>query len=899
MELKFDPRQEYQIRAVESVVNLFEGHPHRLIEPQVELGGFAVVPNRLELLRNTLLSNLHRVQSQNGLKEDDELKLISEDNAGRLEGAFPNFSIEMETGTGKTYVYVRTALELHRRYGFSKFIIVVPSIAVRQGVMKTFQVTRSHFESLFDKTPYTCQVYDSAKLNQVRQFSMGNTVQFLVMTLDAFNKAGNRINQSQDSFFGAVPLFEIQATHPILILDEPQNMATDLAKKALLSLRPLFALRYSATHKEPFNLIYRLTPFEAYRQGLVKKIAVASLVKASDANRPYIRLLRVDSEGTRLTCRLSIHRRFKTGEIREASVVCRDGDELVDKTARPEYAGYRIVLISKAVGLVRFGNDVELRLGESTGGDDEAILKEQVRYTVREHFHLQSRLRSRGVKVLSLFFVDHVDSYAPEDSPIRRAFADAFDEFKGAYPEWRDLLASSVQASYFAKKRHRGGVTELIDTTGSSEADADEFRLIMEKKEQLISFEEPRAFIFSHSALKEGWDNPNVFFVCTLRPVGSELQRRQQVGRGMRIAIDQEGERVFDDGVNLLTVVANESYERYVEGLQSEIEEEYGIDGTPPPPVRANQPVARLSRERLDSPEFQALWEKIRRRTRYGIRLDKKNLLDDAVASLSRIEVSPPRISITRAELDVEPGEHLVARRAGSDVVPVGSAAPLPDLARLIGELMEFTTPPVRVTRHTLREVLSKLPSHSAALLNPQDFATAAAARLKEILAEKLVGGVHYEPLAVSEAWRMDLFEDEWREFMDSVLTPEKGLYDRVYVEGGVESQFARDLENTQEVQVFVKLPRGFTVDTPVGMYNPDWAVVWQDLDAGGRPSGRPHLYLVAETKGDSKSGRSREEQWKVECGRRHFETIAVPYYVVRSAKELAIRVSTSTRSPP
>ncbi|MEW5786156.1 MAG: DEAD/DEAH box helicase family protein, partial [Bacillota bacterium] len=557
MRFKFDASQEFQIRAVESVVSLLEGQPYIETELQFRWGaGFAAVANRLDLDGNTLLDNLKAVQAGNNLPEDTELRLIEaeiETGEGQKEIRFPNFSVEMETGTGKTYVYIRTALELYRRYGLRKYIIVVPSIAIREGVLKTLRITEQHLRELYGNLPYRYYVYDSGNLSQIRQFALSDSVEIMVMTIDSFNKASNVIKQTTDRLQGETPIHLVQAARPILILDEPQNMESELRIKALAALYPLFALRYSATHRNPYNLVYRLTPFEAYRQGLVKRVEIAGVEQEDEANRVFIRLEGIKTEKKTLTARIAVHKLMKNGTVKEQVVTVKPGDALEPKTNRSEYAPFVVEEIDAGSGCLRFANGIELRLGEARGADYEAIFEAQIRYAVEEHFRKQERFKEANIKILTLFFIDRVDNYVREDGIIRRLFIKAFNELKCKYPAWMDVDPLKVQAAYFAARRVKGGETVYEDSkTGESEKDREAYDLIMRDKERLLSFDEPTCFIFSHSALREGWDNPNVFQICTLNQTASEIKKRQEIGRGIRLAVNQTGDRVRDERVNVL-----------------------------------------------------------------------------------------------------------------------------------------------------------------------------------------------------------------------------------------------------------------------------------------------------------------------------------------------------------
>ena len=537
MEFKFESNQQFQIQAIESMAKLFDGQHYVTGQFDLNIDGLTAIPNSLEVDNDTILKNLQQVQTDNDLHMDEKLLCIDDSIpllGEKTDVSFPNFSVEMETGTGKTYVYLRTILELFRRYGLRKFIIVVPSVAVREGVIKTLKITKDHLRQLYDNPPYRFYAYDSSKISQVRQFAYSDGVEIVVMTIDSFNRASNRIYQTMDQLQGEIPIHFIQATRPILVLDEPQNMVSELRVKALAALNPLFTLRYSATHRVPYNLVYRLTPTEAYQQGLVKRIEVDGVLQEDDVNQPLIRVNNIQSRKNTLTARLSVHKLMRDNTVKEQSITVRLYDDLSEKTNRPEYSGYIVDEINPYNDLVRFTNGVEVQQGESKGEDKEAIFETQIRLTIEEHFRKQERLESSNIKVLSLFFIDRVDNYAQETGIIRQLFIKCFDELKQKYTSWKDVDVESVQAAYFAQRRTRSGEIIYEDSsTGEAKKDAEAYDLIMKDKERLLSFEEPTCFIFSHSALREGWDSPNVFQICTLNQTASEMKKRQEIGRGV------------------------------------------------------------------------------------------------------------------------------------------------------------------------------------------------------------------------------------------------------------------------------------------------------------------------------------------------------------------------------
>jgi type III restriction enzyme len=830
---QFDANQEYQLRAIEAVAGLFRGQPR--IETRLEFAagtGFAAVPNRLDLSEDTLLRNLREVQEDNGIAPDAALQHITqsvESPEGTQELRFPNFSVEMESGTGKTYVYPRTVLELFRRYGMRKFIVVVPLVAVREGVLKTLEITEAHFREHFDNLPYRYCAYDSANLSQVRQFALSDMVEILVMTIDSFNKASNVIHQNTDRLPGVeVPIHLLQAVRPVLILDEPQNFESEARIAALAALHPLCALRYSATHRNPYNVVYRLTPFVAYRQGLVKRIEVAGVEQGLDANQVFLRLEQVATQKNRVTARLAVHRRMANGTVREATVTVGAGDRLEAKTGRSEYAPWVVEEIRPGEESVLFTNGIELRVGEERGAERAAIFEEQIRYTVEEHLRRQARLDAAGagVKVLTLFFIDRVANYLQEDGEpglIRRLFEQAYEEARGQrgpdgeprYPRWRDRSAESVQGYYFARRRTRGGEVILEDTrTGEAERDREAYDLILKNKERPLSFEEPTCFIFSHSALREGWDNPTIFQICTLNQTASEMKKRQEIGRGVRLAVNQRGER-------------------------------------------------------------------IRHKTRYAVRLDTERLVAEVVEALDRVEIRPPDITVRKARVQAErdadrlTAVHVAERHAAFEA----QARTLPNLLELMAEMMDHTTPRVRLTRRTLLEIFRRTETRRSALLNPQEFAAAAVRIIKQQLAAQMVDGIRYE--RIGEAFEMRQFDLEIESFAKYLIPAEKSLYDHVVVDTlagdaaqSVEGRFVAGLETWEAVKLYVKLPSWFIVETPLGDYNPDRAVVVEPRDDHGDPTGEPMLYLVTETKAEdwrTSLPRDGKEWQKIRCGARHF----------------------------
>ena len=659
--LQFDPNQPHQLDAVQSVVRLFDGMPRQqgavLLQQQVVPN----LPPYQTLREEWLLDNLRQIQKDNGI-EPSLLGTLDVDEGLELEGVsndswrYPSFTVEMETGTGKTYVYLRTIHELRQKYGFGKFVIVVPSIAIYEGVIKNYQITRQHFRSLYGNETVNLIAYDGSRLSQLRSFAASTFVEILLMTLDSFNKVSNVIYKPSEKLPGEwPPIRYIQETRPILILDEPQNMESETARAALRTLHPLFALRYSATHRTSPNLVYRLTPFDAYRLNLVKKIQVLGVTERENFNQPFLSLRAIEV-GKRLTARLRTYIMEK-GRLREGEVTLQHGDDLAEKTGREEHrGGYRVIEINAAGHFIEFENGLRLHEEETLGPSRPEIFRVQIRETIQQHMQMQEKLAGRGIKVLSLFFIDRVANYTAPDGIIRRIFDEEYEKLKMRYPFYQAWRAEQVRSAYFAKKRDKSGNEEAVDTQSRNQAEREAekaaFELIMKDKERLLSFSEPVCFIFAHSALKEGWDNPNVFQICTLNQTVSEIKKRQEIGRGLRLAVNQNGERVTEEDVNILTVIANESYESYASTLQSE----YVEDGlaAPPPPTKAGRATARRNDTIYKSTQaFRDFWAKLQKRITYDLTMESEKLISECV---ERINNRP----LPTALLVVERGDFIV-----------------------------------------------------------------------------------------------------------------------------------------------------------------------------------------------------------------------------------------------
>jgi len=862
MKLQFDANQEYQLKAIEAAVNVFKGQADNSgglrFEMTESVDGYLynscfVVGNRLELDEEGVLENVQAVQKENGLEVSKELNGL-------------HFSSEMETGTGKTYVYLRTIHELYKQYGFKKFVIVVPSLAIKEGVIKNLQITREYFALLYENPEMDFYVYDPRKRGSLKNFATTNSLQILVINIDSFakfneEKAGKNIIY-QDSDWG-IPIQYLQSVCPIVIVDEPQNMETPIRKKAIENLNPLCTLRYSATHKYHYNLIHKLDPVRAYDLGLVKKIEVDSVITKDSYNAAFVQVRSFKSTPKTVSAKIRIDVTTQDG-IKKKDFAVRLGSDLYDFSNKREVYkdGFIINEINVANESVTFSNGTTVYAGQTQGGLTDEIMKYQISKTVKNHFEKEHRLKGKGVKVLSLFFIDRVANYREygDGTTQKGKFAKWFEEAFGQIsrqPTYKDLIPYSVESvhnGYFSQDK-KGN---LKDTKGNSKADDDTYALIMRDKEKLLSTDEPLRFIFSHSALREGWDNPNVFQICTLNETQSDMKKRQEIGRGLRLPVNQDGLRVFDENINILTVTANESYEDFAKTLQTEIENDCGVDFKGRVKRKENRkPLKLKKRYQLDG-NFKALWDKIKHRTRYQVEYNTQTLIDKAGEAIADMKIAAPKILNRKVRINItDEGVDTDFLVAGEEVVE-STIANIPDI-------LGFIQSKTKLTKDTILKILLKSGKIADVFKNPQQFMDVATQQISQILAKMMVDGIKYEKIA-SKCWEMMLFENEelsgYLDNMFKVGNQNKTLYDYVLVDSEVERKFAKDLETSEKVKFYMKLPYWFKIQTPIGSYNPDWAIVFEK---------DKRVYFVAETK--SKGQELREsEQVKIDCGRKHFE---------------------------
>ena len=1006
MKLQFK-HQKFQADAAKAVCDVFAGQPYMTPtymidkgiseqEPQgqgsiLEFTGFnnhKIIP---ELNDSILLENINKIQRVGQIEPSK-----------KLEGRY-NLTVEMETGVGKTYTYIKTMYELNKRYGWNKFIIVVPSVAIREGVYKSLQITQDHFAEEYGKK-IRFFIYNSSRLTEIDQFASDSSMNVMIINSQAFNAKGKdarRIYMKLDSFRSRKPIDIIAKTNPILIIDEPQSVEGKQTKERLKDFKPLFTLRYSATHKKDsmYNMIYRLDAMEAYNKKLVKKIAVKGIsITGSTATEGYVYLEGLQlSQNKAPTAILEFDIKGKNG-VRKATRKVSEGYNLYSQSGElDEYKeGYTVSKIDGRDNSVTFINGKKLFAGDVLGElSEEHMRRIQIRETILSHFEKERQLYYKGIKVLSLFFIDEVAKYKQYDdqgNPSNGIYADMFEEEYNAilsnmqlelgddeYMHYLDTMnANNTHSGYFSiDKNKKSGKEKFVDsklergTTESSDSEA--YDLIMKNKERLLDRKEPVRFIFSHSALREGWDNPNVFQICTLKQSGSDVRKRQEVGRGLRLSVNQSGERM-DTGllgeevhnVNVLTVIASESYDSFAKGLQSEIAEavserpkmitvelfkgkviqdasgaEQVIDdniaqaiyenlivngyikkglltekyheekqnGTlkvaeevedsaanivaiidsiydpkvmQPEDARSNNVELHIDEEKLRRKEFQELWSRINTKSAYTVNFDTDELIQNAIGELNR------NLRVAQIFVKIESGEmkEIKSREAlesgGSFVMDSSAHHALAAVANshvkydLVGKIVAETgltrRAVVNILKGINKEVFDQFKN------NPEEFIIKASNLINEQKATVIIQHIAYNKL--DETYDADLFTEPTMKgkLGDNAMPAKKHLYDYILFDSTNEQHFAEQLDTSNEVAVYVKLPKGFYISTPVGKYNPDWAIAFNEKEV-------KHVYFVAETKGSLSSMQLRLiEEAKIHCAREHFKAIStedVKYDVV------------------
>ncbi|UNF51569.1 DEAD/DEAH box helicase family protein [Bartonella krasnovii] len=964
MKIKFDANQHHQRRAWESAVGIFKGQEldktlfsmpsltKHEFEAYLTGKGERGYGNRLCLSPEEILENVQNIQLRNGLKQTKELKSL-------------DFTIEMETGTGKTYVYLRSIFEMNKHYGFSKFIIVVPSIAIKEGVFKTLEMTKTHFKEQYENIPFDYFTYNSNRLEQVRSFAHNDYIQIMVINIDAFRKSftdpsketsANIIHRWNDKMQG-IPIDLIQSTHPIVIIDEPQSVdTTTKSEEAIKSFHPLCIFRYSATHIDKHNMLYKLDAIDAYEQKLVKQIEVASIQVKDGHNKAYIKLLAVDNKkGHRAKIELDIQ---KKNTIKRSEKWVKQGDDLLNISGgRSLYDGYVVndIYCEEGNEYIDFTSKPDIIALHHAIGDvnEDEYKRLQIRKTIEEHLDKELKLTPMGIKVLSLFFIDKVAHYRDYTAQEQKGkYALIFEEeyakaikkpkYNSLFSEMdTDSLPSQVHNGYFSCDK-----SGVKDTNGSTKADEDTYNLIMKDKEKLLSFDSKLKFIFSHSALKEGWDNPNVFQICTLNETKSTIKKRQEIGRGLRIAVNQDGERVHGFEVNTLTVMANESYEEFVDSLQKEIEKEEGLrfgiiemhsfaniliekenqehtflgaqasetiwynllekqyidqhskitnelkkalqaDNVVLPEqfeaqreaitailkktagglnIKNNEDkrTVRLNKAVFDSPEFKKLWNRIKYKTIYNVDFNPNELIKKCANSIRKnLVVGKTKFNYTRAKTEISKGGVNVAESQKSTHVYDVRDYKIPDI-------LTYLQNETNLKRQSILSILRESGRLDDFKNNPQKFIDEVKRLITREMQRFIVDGIKYHKIGDEHFYAQELFEqEELIGYLNkNMIKANKATHDHVVYDSNIESSLAQSFEKNNEIKVYAKLPEWFKIDTPLGSYNPDWAILFEQ-------DGKEKLYFVVESKGAIFEDMLRDmEKAKIHCGREHFKAL-------------------------
>lgn len=1033
MKLRFK-HQKFQEDATNAVCDVFAGQPSQTRKFLVDQGSGTQTSafdsgwgnTEIRLRPEDLLRNLRTVQKLHGVtpvanKLETMTSKVAWEDGQKETVERPVFTVEMETGTGKTYTYIKTMYEMNARYGWSKFIVVVPSVAIREGVAKSFQITADHFREEYGKA---CRffIYNSARLNELDNFAEDPGINVMIVNTQAFASSGKdnkRIYMKLDSFRSRRPIDVIAAVNPIVMIDEPQSVigvsgGKNVTRDSLGKFNPLFYVNYSATHRENFNMVYRLDAVDAYQKQLVKKITVKGIsVRGTTATNGYLYLQRINVYPNKSPSATVVfeYNSASGSRISKKVKTFTPGDNIYEHSGEIEAYrnGYTIANVNARDGFVEFTNGLRLEPGEVVGDSSaEDIRRIQIRETIMSHLEKERELYKKGIKVLSLFFIDEVAKYKDYEAEDQKGiyakvfeeeYGNAIDRFFEQLPfgeeeEYRTFLERDerhrIHAGYFSVDKKGRAVDSDVKRGETESSDVSAYDLIMKNKERLLSNEEPVRFIFSHSALREGWDNPNVFQICTLRTSSGEIKKRQEIGRGLRLSVNRDGERMDAEvlgthgvhEVNSLTVIANESYDEFAKALQdefydviknrpkeiteelfegqvwtdnagNEVEvngrdaarlfvrlEDAGLiaDGQPtdafhdmPAELRVQKigeiltavsaeltphaenavlliesvydpkknpmvsnarakATLNLNQERFASKEFKQLWERINSKTYYTVQFDEEKLVDSCVRALNaKLLVSETKIVITEGYLKSTSQDRSpeMEKLKGTEVV-LEEIAARGVTYDLIGEIATVT----RLTRRTVAEILKRIEPVKFGLFkaNPEEFIREAIKLIDEQKASTIIEHITYDTL--EEKWSAEeIFVDPTitGEYGKSVVDAKKHLFDKVRYDSSVEMKLAGELDIADNVELYVKLPSGFYINTPMGKYNPDWAIAFKEGSV-------KHIYFVAETKGDTSDLQLREvERAKIECAQRHFEKISdntVKYSAISSYSELLKQVN-------
>ena len=1010
MKLQFK-HQKFQADAAKAVVDVFAGQPYltptymmdrgadryyRLTDTDEDFTGWAnqkLIPG---LTDDVILEHIRKIQRSEQIKPSD-----------KLEGRY-NLTVEMETGVGKTYTYIKTMYELNKAYGWSKFIVVVPSVAIREGVYKSFEITQDHFAEEYGKK-IRFFIYNSARLTEIDRFASDSSINVMIINSQAFNAKGKdarRIYMKLDEFRSRRPIDIIAKTNPVVIIDEPQSVEGKQTKERLKEFNPLVTLRYSATHKSDsiYNMVYRLDAQEAYNKKLVKKIAVKGIsASGTTGTEGFVFLENIDVSGAFPKAVIRFEVKGKSG-VKQVTRKVDQGYDLYEQSGQMEQYknGFTISGIDARDDHIEFINGKKLYLGDVIGSvDEEQIRRIQIHETIVSHLERERQLFRKGIKVLSLFFIDEVAKYKQYDEggqPINGEYADIFEEEyneavrslqlefgnNDEYMRYLDsITAASTHAGYFSVDK-KGKMTDskLSDKKEKTSDDVSAYDLIMKNKELLLDRDPKRSpvrFIFSHSALREGWDNPNVFQICTLKQSSSDVRKRQEVGRGLRLCVNEDGDRMDFNvlgnevhNINVLTVIASESYEKFAKGLQGEIAEAVAyrpkavtaslfanreikddkgnvqiidddlaqaiyddllingyikrgkltdkyyedksngtvavaeevadsaaaiieiIDGvydersSAPENARKNNVQLKVDDKKLAMPEFKELWSRINSKTVYAVDFDSDELVKNSIAVLnSKLRVQKIFYKIESGSLEsieskeaLEKGEAMKKNESASKTktITANRSVKYDLIGKLVGETGLTRKDIVRIMTGIEPTVFEQYK------FNPEEFILKAGQLINEQKATAIIQHITYH--IIDDKYNTDLFTDASIKGKMGVnaMKANKHLYDHIVYDSTNERDFATELDTSKEVAIYVKLPNSFYISTPVGKYNPDWAIAFYEGDV-------KHIYFVAETKGSTSSLQLREiESGKIHCAKEHFKAISgdkVKYDVVDSYQEL------------
>ncbi|MBW1616657.1 MAG: DEAD/DEAH box helicase family protein [Deltaproteobacteria bacterium] len=870
MKLKLE-QLEYQKEAIESVISVFKGQQKNNFDNACING---IRANIVSLTNKDIKKNIKDIVKKNGLSE--HTAKISEDN---------DICVEMETGTGKTLVYIKTIFELFKNYGFTKFIILVPSVAIKEGVLKTFEIFKKQLEDIYNVKPNFFE-YQSKRLSKVASFMEEQHPQVMVITLQSFNTEDRILAQEkrEDLFFNISYINAIAKTNPIIVMDEPQEgMDTENSVKRIKKLNPLVKIRYSATHKTVKNLIYRLTPFESYKQGIVKKIEVLTVSEKNDEASMKIELFKMEFGKHEPKVMLKAWHMLKTGFKFKNTKKLQKNDNLQDITKNIIYKNYIIERIAKPIrekGYVKFTNGAII-YENMQAKDYNAIFNEQLYWLIDSHFRKKEKLKPKGIKPLSLIFIDKVDNYINPDGIIKKAFEEqykkVFFNFYKKKPQKEEI--EKIQGYYFAKT----GKGDYTDNNRSMATNKELYNLILKDKEKLLSFENPVQFIFSHSALGVGWDNPNVFNIATLNYSYSEIKKRQEIGRGLRISVNQNGERVYDapdtkeeNEINLLTVIPNETYETFATQYQSEIIEIYGTKEAGAE-TRHKHKGENISKKRINRNEklfngnsFKNFWKKLSKKTDYLVSFDEENLINNSADALNKIVIPDHVAEISLNRITGISETAILSEHLGSQQKKIKTGFLSLDIAEEISEKTSLAYP-------TVFKIMQKVKNREQIVKNPPYFIYEASKKIKIIELEEMTRGLEYS--LNGEKFDLNMFAPYIETSVDTIEpSKNRGVYDHIIYDSEIEKNFANKADNDPEIVCFLKLPKFYVIQTPAGAYNPDFGIVVKKKKI--RENKGEEYYFVIETKAtndlNDKKSLTETEIYKIQCALKHFEALGI-----------------------